>query len=443
MNTQVHLNSTKISILSIPKDKYWIFSSAVLQLLHLEAQKTNHNYETDSETESSDESSSSDDGLSDESQQYNYSANNHTTNTSNGETISSPIDNSSKKIHSIDQVVVSESDEDDYNGITESSDEEEDNYFFHIAFTPEECTLMCASSIMQTLFHDPLELCKKLGYDLVQLLDEEFITLQVDSSDGYDNSSKVLQLTKPLSTNKIPLFFLSTHFGDIVLIPQSSKERVVEILTSKNFEFSNLSNSYINVNEKRSSKDTAASASPNLDIEQRAFELFNRANVKPIINKSIKLLLTGSRSGEVSRTLLKTAQNLASTDIQSVLFPQYFAVTRTSLNEVSLLLPKSSKTRAKMGFPSKYIIGSTQDSIIPVTIDLNALPLDSTGIVAGLASRLLSGNKRVSSLPLEMSYLSMAKSGIIMIPKENIALISAILKEDDHLSQPIESLQLE
>lgn len=439
-----------------------MFTSPILQLLHREALKYPSN---DSDTESSDDessvydysdtdSSSDHEGTthSNASGHANGSHGTHGTHGTHGSGtnghigLSSPIDNTSKQTNSIDQVNVSESDE-DYT--TEDSLDDEINYFFHIAFTPQECTVMCDSTIMGSIFAEPLKTCKQLGNSQVKLLDDEFITLQVDSSDGYDNSSKVLLLTKPLSTNNIPLFFLSTHFGDIVLIPESSKEKVVDILTLKNFEFSNLSNSYINVqNQGSNTIETGrldGGASPNLDIEQRAFELFQQANVSPIINKSTKLLLTGARSSEASRTLLKTAQILASTDIQSEFFPQYFAITRTSLNEVSLLLPKSSELRGRLGFPSKCIIGSTQDAIIPITIDLHALPLDTTGIVAGLASKLLSGSKKKSQIPLEMSYLSMAKAGIVMIPKEDVELVSNILKEDltRQLVDPIDSLRLE
>lgn len=419
-----------------------MFSSAILLLLHQEANKYTTNTYYDSETESSGpEDEDEEDEVEEEDSASEKSEDLSSGNPSTGVLgPQSPIDNSSKP-NNLDQLIDTESDEDN---TTEDSDEE-DSYFFHIAFTPKECTVMCSSKVMYTLFKEPLKHSRATDpLSTVKLLDEEFVTLQVDSSDGYDNSSKVLLLTKPLSTNNIPLFFLSTHFGDIVLIPETSREKVIKILSQKNFEFSNLSNSYINVKLDELTPigvGSSGSNSPNLDIEQKAFVLFNDANVTPIINKSTKLLLTGSRLGEVSKTLLKTATNLASIDIQSESFPEYFAVTRTSLNEVSLLLPKSSKKRAKLGFPSKCIIGSTQDAIIPITIDLNALPLDSTGIVAGLASRLLRGSKTRSQFPLEMSYLSMARSGIVMVPQEDIELITSILEDD--IIEPIDNLRLE
>ena len=65
-------------------------------------------------------------------------------------------------------------------------------------------------------------------------------------------------------------------------------------------------------------------------------------------------------------------------------------------------------------------MGSLLDTIIPISIDLSKLEINSTGIVAGLASKL-------SDTGL-LYYLSMARSGVIMIPKENIGVVGEILK---------------
>ncbi len=433
MNTQVHLNHTLISILTIPRDRYWIFASSILQLLYQEAALYRANGGSDAE--SCDESSDDEGG--------DPGAHSRTRRTTPlaasgagqlaagagylapGGSQTSPIDNS-LKLTSLDQVVAADSDDESSSASLED-DRDASHFFFHIAFTPLECTVMCSTRVLAALFGEPLALCAQLNDTRAEVLPDEFITLQVDSSDGYDNSTKVLLLTKPLSLNRIPLFFLSTHFGDIVLIPKSSQDKVVGILTLRNFEFSNLSNSYVSVDHPA---ERATSISPTLDVEEQTFTLFHRAHIVPVIDTKCKLLLTGARSGEVAATIVKVATALAATKVESPAFPDYFAITRTSLNEVSLLLPKSASVRARLGFPSRSIIGLTQDLIIPIIIDLEALPLDSTGIVAGLASKLLSGSQRKAHSPLEMSYLSMAKSGIVMVPLEDVALVSQILSDD-------------
>ena len=151
----------------------------------------------------------------------------------------------------------------------------------------------------------------------------------------------------------------------------------------------------------------------------------------PCINSNVKLLLTGSRSGKVIDSIMKTSKIVSDRKL-----PEYFCITRTSFNEVSLILPRSSRKRSLMGFHSKNIIGSVQDIIIPITIDLQKLPLDSTGIVAGLSSKLLEGVKANTNLydTFEMSYLSMARSAIMMIPEENLEQVAHILNSFKHES---------
>lgn len=311
--------------------------------------------------------------------------------------------------------------------------DEDDTYFFHIAFTPIECTVICSTSVMEKLFTKPLLVCADLNYTDVKLINQTFLTLQIDSDGSFNNNLRILELTKPLSENNISLFFLSSHFSDIVLIPYHLKKKVINILTKHNFQFSDISNSYIvtnNVNNLEDDDQIPPFDPSNNQVEINTFNLFKSSKIKPKIRKQVKLLLTGARSGETINTILKTAKIISSNSI-----PDYFAITRTSINEVSLILPKSSRKRESMGFTSNNIIGSDQDVIVPITIDLYKLPLDSKGIVAGLASKIINGIQKIPELvgsPFEMNYLSMARSAIVMIPRENLADVSKILKEIDY-----------
>ncbi|KAK6455290.1 ACT domain-containing protein [Scheffersomyces xylosifermentans] len=477
MNTQVHLNPTKLSILSVPRDKYWIFTASVLQLLYGESSKGSSTNNNDFSSDSDDDEDSSerktsdynkneagssrkpipnlnDDEISSFGSNVRSSIDSHSRNhsedigPSTSGTNRRSVDNSSK-IHSHGS---SDSLENNYSNAYDSdpdNDPNNDNYFFHIALTPVECTIICASELMQTLFVEPIEVCKKLQYEDVKLIDESFLSLQVDSDGSFDNSLRILELTKPLSENNISLFFLSSHFNDIVLIPYSLKEKVVSILTKKNFEFSDISNSYIMTNNESTEfeEEGVEEELGSKFLEEKTFKLFSERNIKPVINGKVKLLLTGARAGEVNNTILKCAKILSGI---SNTISEYFAITRTSINEVSLILPKSSRRRGRMGFDSKNIIGSTQDIIIPISIDFSKLPLDSTGIVAGVASKLVNGVKHYNDSLFEMNYFSMARSGIIMIPQENVEIISDVLNnidydgdaKDDESTEKIASLAL-
>ncbi|EGW35768.1 uncharacterized protein SPAPADRAFT_147390 [Spathaspora passalidarum NRRL Y-27907] len=428
MSTQVHLNPTKLSILSLPRDKYWIFACSILQLLYHESNKSGSGYSSDGDDEDEfsddeDDSDIKDNGFEELKNGFSGAiSSKRNSYDSIGEELNRlSVDNSSK-VKSPDSAtdLTHYEDESEHTEEQQEDEEEEGNFFFHIALTPDECTIVCSSKLMEAYFSNPIEICASLNYS-VHLLPDSFLSLQVDSDGSFDRSLRILELTKPLSENGISLFFLSSHFNDIVLVPYDQKEKVVSILTKQNFEFNDISNSYIGSNDTESESTVHPEGSKLLEIS--TFKLFEQASIKPIINDNIKLLLTGARAGEVSNSILKTAKILS---IPTTI-PDYFAITRTSINEVSLILPKSSKRRIKMGFDSKFIIGSTQDVIIPITIDFSKLPLDSPGIVAGVASKLINGMRSLDN-DCELNYFSMAKSGVIMIPRENVEMIATILE---------------
>lgn len=464
MHTQAHLNPTELSILSIPRENCWIFASPILRLLHYESLKVNRfntGYDSDfstevgeieeDETDSGEEYGEYDDDVNQQiitglssSWCLPKSANRSIRKNESMSPISSSgylekndlqVDNSSKAHPQHDALDPSNDSIGSDRRIAKDKDSEEEpfreqdeNYFFHIAFTPIECTVICSSQVMKLLFEEPLQLCHQLKFDKVKLIEDKFLSLLIDSDGSFDNSSQILELTKPLSENDISLFFLSSHFSNIVLIPYDLKEKVITILSKQNFEFSDISNSYIanQINDDCELEEVDISQEIEaVNLELKAFQLFKTTNVQPIINSNVNLLLTGARPGEVKNTILKTARNISAGTI-----PEYFSITRTSVNEVSLLLPKSTRRRSLMGFSSKNIIGSIQDVIIPITVDLYELPLDSTGIVAGLASKIINGVKVAAQTdyPFEMNYLSMGQSAIIMVPKENLSLVSDILK---------------
>lgn len=399
MNSQVTLNPTPLSILSIPRAHFWLFAAPVLQLLHREAARYSASDDLASESESSD----SDSG--------------HGPRSSSKERLL--VDNSSKPaVQGLSPHISSLS-----TG-NESDVDADDNHLFHVAFLPTECTVVCSESLMETLFHESLQVCKQLHLSEVELVNQSFLHLQIDS----DEPLRILELTQPLSENNIPLFFLSSHFSDIVLIPSAHKDKVITILTKHNFQFSDISNSYIvTTDQEESPIQRTASA-----VEHNTFALFEEWGIQPQINRKSKLLLTGARSGETINTIHKAAALISANEV-----PDYFAITRTSVNEISLILPKSARQRAAMGFRSSHIIGSAQDVIIPITIDLTKLPMDSTGIVAGLASRIFNGVHLDSSSlsgPFEMNYLSMARSAVVMVPKENLGLVSSVLSQSVDVS---------
>lgn len=438
MDSRVYLNRTPLNILSIPRARAWLFAAAILALLNKQAAlaAADSNSPYISELDSEDDSDSDDDALLQRHDSEDPLTSSFISSGSGSGTLkksalarlSSQTDNSSKYspvYHSPKGSVA------DLSLIRTKTEEEEDieqeaeESFFHIAYTPAECTVICATTDFELLFKKPLSVCLRLGYTDVVVIDNLFFSLQVDN-EGQDNGSeRILEFTRPLSELGISLFFLSSHYSDIVLIPQSFREQVVEILALKNFVYSPNTNSYMVGYDQRDLLPEQPVTLRNLQKDTQ--QLFRNANIRPKIHKNKKCLLTGARPGEVKSSIDKTSACIAAGTV-----PDYFALTRTANDEMSLLLPGSQKKRAKLGFDSRSIVGLSLDAIIPITVDLSKLPLDSTGIVAGLASSLLESMKTIDSselVTLEMNYLSMACSAVIMIPEENLAIVTKMIDE--------------
>ncbi|OBA24485.1 hypothetical protein METBIDRAFT_37765 [Metschnikowia bicuspidata var. bicuspidata NRRL YB-4993] len=411
MSGQVYLNPSRLSILSIPRDKVWLFSSAILKLLHQEAkQAPQSNFKSDSKNDhsTSEDLLDLDAGFTDDSTLYDSEEISKMTSSTLSEL-------SLKADLSVSLPLISD----------------EDHHFFHIAYTPSECTVILSTYLSSELFMKPLSVCKKLGYSDVILLEKSYLNLQVDSEGEFNNSAKILELTKPFSQHNISLFFLSTHFTNIVLIPYDLKDQVIEILTENDFVFSDVSNSYI-LSQNYSSlsktypKDTVVCPATSEVNRRDTMNILADTKITPRIHRKVKLLLTGARPGQVKQSIVKASQTIAADAV-----PDYFAITRSSFNEISLILPGSSKQRALMGFDFRSIIGSALDVIIPVTVDLSKLPIDSAGIVAGLASSLWESVRSLNEPATErfdMNYLSMARSGVIMIPRENLDVVTRMVK---------------
>ncbi|CDK25419.1 unnamed protein product [Kuraishia capsulata CBS 1993] len=447
MDAQVQLFKTRLSIVSIPRSQYWLFSQGILQLLHNVASHDLHDSDSEYEKVSGDSSDEDDD---DDSRSYSSAGVGSSTMSSSRLAQSRNTDNSPTKPRTQAAGYDSDSHSQD-----SSIEEDDDGLFLHVAFTPDEVTVICSSSFVKSLFDQPLESKDSRA----QVLPDSYLALQV-GGDGLSIGKRVLELTQPLSEAGISIFFISNYFSDIVLIPENAREKVVSALEVKGFHFSDISGSYmvdrtaVSTPPSPSSMAPVESSAPSSrkpslqdsitgndlpeeNLESRTFKVFKTAGIKPHVHTHAKLLITGARSGSCSKTITTTATALAKFPVNppefgSALttesFPEYFAITRASSQEVALVLPKSHRTRSKLGFQSKYLVGSSSDVFIPVVIDLSKLPVDSKGIVAGVASKLIhNADLRGEAEMFEMSYLSMAKAGIVMIPRESGKFVSEVL----------------
>lgn len=104
------------------------------------------------------------------------------------------------------------------------------------------------------------------------------------------------------------------------------------------------------------------------------------------------------------------------------------SVTLTDAEPASLLLQKEM-----LGLfgSDDVLLGSKEDVLIPIVLDLRGLPVDSTGIVCGVAGRLVGGTSEregyFNAGAIEMSYLSTARAGTVIVAEEDLARAVAAL----------------
>ena len=114
--------------------------------------------------------------------------------------------------------------------------------------------------------------------------------------------------------------------------------------------------------------------------------------------------------------------------------PRFLSVTFAQEDPPSLLLDK-----ALLRTFGDALVGDTDGDLVPVFLDLADLPLGATGIVSGVAGRLLDHpdmaraehpNEDDADLALagELSYLSTARAGVVILPKEQAVKALEVLR---------------
>lgn len=382
MNTQVSLYDEELRIVSISWDVYPLLSSAVTQLIL--------------KTHKSKASSPLVPSLSSAHRHMNLE-----------DSVSSTASSQSHSRHS---------------SVSMSSLESTEP-FVNVSFTPVECSLIIADSVVNELLTPLLDMLDTKARDQVRVSREMYVAIQVDG-DGLDNGGRVVELTAPLSKAGIPIFFLTTYFSDFVMVPLSARSRVVQALEERGFFFNNMNNSYVSITNLNHSKLTSALmplAEQHTEADRTITEaslsmasssLFASLKVSPQFYDHTKVVLVGARHKRVEDNELlffKISKMLLNP-------PKFFSISVGPDGEMSLLL----ESKDTGSFSPMDVVGSMDEYMIPTCFDLTHLPEDATGIVAGVASCLVDE-------PIQMGYLSTAQSGIVMVAEEDLEYAKRVL----------------
>lgn len=165
------------------------------------------------------------------------------------------------------------------------------------------------------------------------------------------------------------------------------------------------------------------------DASVRTFKLLKKHNVIPNIEPDLRLIHCSgkdvwhvddysrparSHNGHHRESWVDKVDTKFYTSLilSLVSKPRFLSVTLTAEDEPSLLLDK----RLLDNFGDS-LIGPTEADLTPIFLDLVDLPFEATGIVAGVAGKLV--EEMVMEQNAELSYLSTAKTGAVILSSEH------------------------
>ena len=301
-------------------------------------------------------------------------------------------------------------DEDQLDDIDDESDHHPESTqpaFLNVSITPVEVSVICPRRLVEKYF-DPLindlgqldsSLRSRLG-----ISKNDYIAMQV-LGQGLEAGKRVLELTSPLAMAGISIFFISTYFSDYILVPLHSKASVISALESRGFQFENATAAFISPTSPRVEKQlhelippVTPPPSTVTELQSRTFANLRKRQISPYVDDTLRLVQCAAHhqynhEEESSMSILRDA-------LLTVLLvdnPRFLSLTLAALDPAaSLLLEKRLLPRfaRSTGLARDYedgsglLLGSKEDYLIPIMLDLRDLPLEASGIVCGVAGRL-------------------------------------------------------
>ncbi|RAL01900.1 ACT domain-containing protein [Aspergillus ibericus CBS 121593] len=309
--------------------------------------------------------------------------------------------------------------------ISENQAEEDDGYaerprrlqpaFLNFSLTPVECSIMCPRQLANEYFAplvDKFVQSNSSGKSRLSISSDDFIAMQV-YGEGLEAGQRVLELTSPLAMAGISIFFISTYFSDYIIVPLRSKTQVIEALEKRGFQFEMSTEAFINNNQAQynscfspmSSRSASSLGSPpatpppsSLDeLQARTFCSLRKHHIVPSVDRSLRLVQCAAHHRYSSDTSSISILRDALTTALVVDKPRFLSLTLTAADPAaSLLLEKRLLPRFSSD-PSattdsdddmSLLLGSKEEILVPIMLDLRTLPLEASGIVCGVAGRL-------------------------------------------------------
>lgn len=313
--------------------------------------------------------------------------------------------------------------------------------FLNVSITPIECSVVCHNNWAKKVFEPIISKLSKDASKTVAISKDSYLILSVISA-GMDAGSRLLELTSPLALAGISIFFITTYYSDFILVPSKDRQTVVQALLARGFEFSEQESAFVSpsahVRGPSVSSQPPSTPPPSnvAELQVRTFELLKKRNVVPYTAPGLSLVIcsgkdldTAQRSNSYDRpsvsrratgngsrrSWLDNIDTRLYTGLTSVLAsqPRFLSITLAQEDPPSLLLDKSYLKDF-----GDSLVGDTDGDLVPIFLDLENLPLEATGIVSGVAGKLVSEMQSDPTVGSELSYLSTARAGAVILSGE-------------------------
>ena len=205
---------------------------------------------------------------------------------------------------------------------------------------------------------------------------------------------------------------------------------MIRALEDRGFAFSSSSLSYVELSASHmrnvSSSSLQQSQSQPLDspqsplpstvpeLQARTFALLSKRGILPEVHRRRRLLNLAGRGHDPDLHELQTGVT------QCIIHPPaFFSLTLTASEQLSLLICADALPLFGPN-ANEVLLGGRGDYLLPITLDLGALPFEATGIVCGLSGRLVDNESDEAAHTVETKYLSTAKGATIMIDEDDV-----------------------
>ncbi|KAJ5795184.1 hypothetical protein N7457_001783 [Penicillium paradoxum] len=317
--------------------------------------------------------------------------------------------------------------DDDVENISEQDSAYRPPAFMNVSITPVEVSVMCPRRLIEKYFIPVMDQLDQLDASLRSRLvvsEKDYIAMQV-LGQGLEAGKRVLELTSPLALAGMyvnfdilylqyntlanilqsSIFFISTYFSDYIVFPLQSKANVMTALESRGFQFDTETASFatnpLSPSVERRLSDLIPPRTPPPstlgELQTRTFANLRKHRITPSVDATLRLVQCAAHHEYHCQKSSMSILRDALTTVLLVDEPRFLSLTLAALDPAaSLLLEKRLLPRFARQSPhedgyedgSGLLLGSKEDHLVPITLDLRDLPLEASGIVCGVAGRL-------------------------------------------------------